>query len=75
MRTADFIKEHCMGTFCPDFDFELGCRAFDGEECDEAFCHPEWRGMRMADRVTRLCERMKDYGAHRRRADANRKRK
>jgi len=57
MRTADFIKEHCIGTFCPDFDFERGCGAFDGEECDEAFYHPEWRGIRMADRVTRLCER------------------
>jgi TPR repeat protein len=27
------------------------------EECDEAFCHPKWRGMRMAYRVTRLCEK------------------
>ena len=57
MKTADFINSYCIGTTCPDFDYRYGCRAYDGEECDEAFNHPIWRGLKMADRVTKLCER------------------
>ena len=57
MKTADFINSYCIGTTCPDFDHRYGCRAYDGEECDEAFNHPIWRGLKMADRVTKLCER------------------
>ena len=57
MKTADFIKTYCIGTTCPDFDARRGCRAYDGEECDEAFCHPLWHGMKMADRVIKLCEK------------------
>ena len=56
MKTADFIKRYCIGTTCPDFDGRCGCRAYDGEECDEAFTYPIWRGLKMADRVTMLCE-------------------
>lgn len=63
MRTEDFIREHCIGTFCPHFDYD-GCHAYDGEECDAAFNHPRWRGIKMADRVTMLCEkRHKEGGA------------
>ena len=57
MKTAYFINSYCIGTTCPDFDYRYGCRAYDGEECDEAFNHPIWRGLKMADRVTKLCER------------------
>ena len=56
MKTADFIRRYCIGTACPDFDYD-GCRAYDGEECDEAFNHPGWRGKKMADRVTLFCEK------------------
>lgn len=64
MKTADFIKEYCIGTICPDFDHYDGCHAYDGEECDAAFNHPRWRGLKMADRVTMLCEnRHKEGGA------------
>lgn len=64
MKTADFIKEHCVGETCPDFDHRDGCHAYDGEECDAAFNHPRWRGLKMADRVTMLCEkRHKEGGA------------
>lgn len=61
MRTKDFIKEHCIGTTCPDFDYD-GCHAYDGEECDAAFNHRPWRGIKMADRVTRFCERLEKKG-------------
>ena len=57
MKTADFIKTYCIGATCQDFDDRYGCRAYDGEECDEAFTHPRWRGLKMADRVSRLCEK------------------
>lgn len=57
MKTKDFIKEHCIGTMCPDFDMGDGCHAYDGEECDSAFEHKRWRGMKMADRVTMYCEK------------------
>lgn len=57
MKTDDFIKCYCIGMACPDFDRRDGCRAYSGEECDEAFAHPLWRGLAMADRVTMLCER------------------
>lgn len=57
MRTKDFINEHCIGTMCPDFDMVDGCRAYDGEECDAAFNHKHWHGMKMADRVTMYCEK------------------
>ena len=64
MKTADFIKKYCIGTWCPYFCGSHGCRAYDGEECDEAFTHPIWRGLKMADRVTMLCEkRHKEGGA------------
>lgn len=56
MKTKDFIREHCIGTMCPDFDHD-GCHAYDGEECDAAFNHPLWHGLKMADRVTRQCEK------------------
>lgn len=60
MKTAEFIKKHCVGETCPDFDRD-GCHAYDGEECDAAFNHPIWHGLKMADRVTKLCEmRMKE---------------
>lgn len=61
VRTKDFIKEHCIGTMCPDFNYD-GCHAYDGEECDAAFVHKHWRGMKMADRVTRFCERQEKKG-------------
>jgi hypothetical protein len=57
VKTADFIKCYCIGTACSDFDYRYGCRAYSGEECDEAFAHPIWRGLGMADRVTMLCEK------------------
>lgn len=57
MKTADFIKEYCVGTWCPDFDHRYGCRAYIGEECDEAYGYPRWRGLKMSDRVTMFCEK------------------
>lgn len=57
MKTDDFINRYCIGTTCPDFDDRYGCRAYDGEECDEAFSQPIWHGLKMADRVTKLCNR------------------
>jgi hypothetical protein len=57
VKTADFIKKHCVGTTCPNFDSRDGCHAYGGEECAAAFNHPEWHGLKMADRVTRLCEK------------------
>ena len=57
MKTDDFIKRYCIGTTCPDFDDRYGCRAYDGEECDEAFSQPICHGLKMADRVIKLCER------------------
>ena len=57
MKTDDFIKMYCIGTTCPDFDNRYGCRAYDGEECDEAFSQPIWHGLKMADRVTMFCEK------------------
>lgn len=61
MRTADFIKKHCIWTMCPDFDRD-GCHAYDGEECDAAFGHKRWRGKKMADRVTDYCEKQMKKG-------------
>ena len=57
MKTADFIKRHCVGETCPNFDHRDGCRAYDGEECDAAFIHPKWHGLKMIDRVNILCEK------------------
>lgn len=57
MKTRDFIKMHCIGTYCPEFDHRDGCHAYDGEECDAAFNHPRWHGLKMVDRITNLCER------------------
>ena len=57
MKTTDFIKKHRVGEICPDFDYDCGCHAYDGEECDAAFNHPLWRGLKMADRVSRLCQK------------------
>lgn len=62
MKTSKFIKEHCIGTMCPDF-YPDGCHAYDVEECDAAFNHTEWRGLKMADRVTMLCEKKTKGGA------------
>lgn len=59
MKTADFIKKHCVGETCTDFDYRYGCRAYDGEECDAAFNHKRWRGLKMSDRVSMLCEKKK----------------
>ena len=56
MKTKDFIKKHCVYTMCPDFCPD-GCHAYDGEECDAAFNYPKWHGLKMADKVTKLCER------------------
>ena len=62
MKTADFIKKHCAGKTCPNFDRRDGCLAYGGEECDAAFNHPRWHGLKMADRVTMLCEkRQREY--------------
>jgi hypothetical protein len=55
MTTREFIKTNCVGTFCPDYDRDNGCRAYDGEECDEAFTHPLWRGKSMRERVDVFC--------------------
>ena len=60
MRTKDFVKTYCVGTFCPDFSWEHGCHAYDGEECDEAWCAKPWRGKAMRDRVDEYCH--KKYG-------------
>ena len=49
MRTVEFIKRFCRS--CDDYDDVLGCRAFDGEECDEAWGNPPWRGMGMRSRI------------------------
>lgn len=56
VKTADFIKEHCVRETCQYFDDRYGCRAYDGEECDEAFVQPIWHGLKMVDRVNMLCE-------------------
>ena len=63
MKTADFVKRYCIGTFCTDFDKRDGCHAYDGEECYAAFNHPAWRGLKMAERVTMLCEKRQEGGA------------
>ena len=57
MRTEDFIKKYCVGTWCPDFEWEHGCRAYEGEECDEAWCAKPWRGKAMRDRVDEYCHK------------------
>ena len=62
MRATDFIKRYCVN--CEDFDDRYGCRAYDGEECDEVYGQPRWRGLKMSDRVTMLCDkRHKEEGA------------
>ena len=56
MKTKDFIKLHCFG--CDDFcgPGECGgCHSYLDEECDEAFCHPLYRGKKMVDRVNEYC--------------------
>ena len=57
MKTTDFIKRYCIGMTCPDFDNRYGCRAYLDEECDEAYSYPKWHGLKMADRVSILCEK------------------
>lgn len=57
MKTPDFIKRYCIGTTCPDFDYRYGCRAYGGEECEEAFNHQLWHGLKIVDRVNMLCEK------------------
>jgi len=56
MKTTDFIKRYCIGTTCPNFDCLDGCHAYIGEECDAAFNHQSWHGLKMVDRVNMLCE-------------------
>ena len=63
MKTGDFIKRYCIRMTCPDFGARYGCRAYDGEECDEAFAHPKWCGLKMANRVTILCGKRAKRGA------------
>lgn len=72
MRTKEFIDIHCVGTFCPDFDWNYGCRAYDGEECDEAWGHPRWRDKAMRDRIDEFCVARREKKAER---DKKRKRK
>lgn len=62
MKTADFIKKHCVGETCRDFDGRYGCLALDGEECDAAYNHPRWHGHKMAERVNMLCEKRHEKG-------------
>ena len=57
MRTSEFIKNFCSGSFCPDFDYDYGCRAYIGEECDEAFNSGFWRGKSMCERINEFCEK------------------
>lgn len=58
MRTREFIDTYCKGTWCPDYNPDMGgCRAGMGKECDEAFNHPEYRGLKMVDRITRFVEK------------------
>ena len=56
MKTADFIKTHCY--YCDDYDPSLGgCQCYADEECDYAFCHPEWRGKKMVERISDYLEK------------------
>jgi len=56
MTVKDFLATHCKGR-CPHFDRNWGCEAYDGEECDAAFCHPRWRGLTMRQRIEDYCEK------------------
>jgi len=60
MRAREFVKRVCVASWCPDFNWDHGCRAYDGEECDEAFCHSLWRGKSMVDRVNEFCWARRD---------------
>lgn len=64
MRTRDFIKWNCKGCFCSNFDSRYGCDAYNGEECDEAFCHPEYRGKSMRERIDEYVEKMNSKKKH-----------
>lgn len=55
MRTSEFIKKVCVDTFCPYFDSDYGCRAYLGEECDEAFHRRQWHGKTMRERIDEFC--------------------
>jgi len=57
MKTVDFIKKHCVGDTCPNFDHRDGCHAYDGEECDAAFHQPKWHGLSMVERINTFCEK------------------
>ena len=60
MKAADFIKTYCVN--CDDFDDLYGCRAYDGEECDEVYGEPRWRGLKMSERVNMLCAKRREKG-------------
>ena len=57
MRTSEFIEKFCAYGFCPYFDYDYGCRAYLGEECDEAFHSRRWHGKTMRERVDEFCEK------------------
>lgn len=57
MRTSEFIKKFCIYTFCPYFNHDYGCRAYIGEECDEAFNSGRWHGKTMCERIDEFCEK------------------
>ncbi len=57
MRTAEFIKKFCTYGFCHYFDSDYGCRAYLGEECDEAFHSKHWHGKTMRERIDEFCEK------------------
>ena len=56
MRTEEFVKTYCIGSWCPNFE-STGCRAYLDEECDEAYWHPRWRGKSMVERIDEYCQR------------------
>ena len=60
MTTKEFVKKICQGSWCPNFNWDFGCRAYDGDECDEAFCHPYWHGKSMIARVNEYCEKRRN---------------
>ena len=57
MKVDEFIRRNCVGSTCPNFNWEFGCGAYGGEECDAAFCQPTWRGKTMRDRIDEFCEK------------------
>lgn len=57
MRTKDFVKTYCIGTWCPHFEHKYGCRAYNGEECDEAWGARHWHDKSMTDRINEYCQK------------------